>query len=263
MPRFWYDYHDIYNGVEESKRAFYKSILADKKPYFMKYIYPPLARKYRQYIESADKNSIRQYGMSVSEMLEVPIGELSDEQREFIRYFDMKMPLGTGSCVMNEVCRKIESEFSGYISKHKESHEFDYNIMKSGIEYPASRMTALKKVVVDYSERFKNVMRTTNTQKTDREERHNIRNELLQDCKRACIEACTDERMMCDILLDIAYTTEKMKSTIWQICGDVIVSNLIHNNGGQYTLPIMDENGDYQYLDDTFEISTYFEEEDA
>lgn len=262
MPRSWYDYHDIYNGVEESKRSFYKSIIADKKPYFMKYIYPPLARKYRQYIESADKNSIRQYGMSVSEMLEVPIGELSDEQREFIRYFDMKMPLGTGSCVMNEVCRKIETEFSGYISKHKESHEFDYNIMKSGVEYPMSRMVALKKVINEYSDRLKTVMRTTNVEKVDTCDRSKQVDYLIEDCEQACVEACTDKKMMCDILLDIAYTTEKMKGVVWKICGDVILSNLIENNGGEYTMPVCDEQGDFQYLDDTFEIRTYFKGED-
>lgn len=261
MPRSWYDYHDIYNGVEESKRSFYKSIIADKKPYFMKYIYPPLARKYRQYIESSDKNSIRQYGMSVSEMLEVPIGELSDEQREFIRYFDMKMPLGTGSCVMNEICRKIEAEFSGYISKHKESHEFDYNIMKSGAEYPMSRMVALKKVINEYSERFRDVMQTTSVKRLDDERSERI-NSLLKDCEQACAEVCTDKKMMCDILLDIAYTTEKMKRVVWKICGDVILSNLTENNGGKYTMPVLNEDGDFQYLDDTFEIHTYFKGED-
>lgn len=46
MPREWYDPHYL-SGIEDPvKRKLYSNILAFRKPYFMRYIYPALSRKF-------------------------------------------------------------------------------------------------------------------------------------------------------------------------------------------------------------------------
>ena len=53
MPKYWYNRSS--NSVEEvpneKERRFNLRILADKKPYFMRYIYPNLMSQYRNYIK--------------------------------------------------------------------------------------------------------------------------------------------------------------------------------------------------------------------
>ena len=60
MPKTWYDRHAA-NKIDGEDHNFYRNIVADKKPYFMRYIYPDLMRKYNTYIKNTEKNSLREY----------------------------------------------------------------------------------------------------------------------------------------------------------------------------------------------------------
>ena len=46
MPRTWHDRHAANKIEDDELRDFYRSIVADKKPYFMRYIYPVLMKQY-------------------------------------------------------------------------------------------------------------------------------------------------------------------------------------------------------------------------
>ena len=50
MPKAWHDRHHALAVEDTERRKLYLSILADKKPYFMRYIYPDLAKQYNTYI---------------------------------------------------------------------------------------------------------------------------------------------------------------------------------------------------------------------
>lgn len=63
MPKYWYNRSS--NSAEEfpdeEERKFNLRILADKKPYFMRYIYPNLMSQYRNYIKNTDKKCLREF----------------------------------------------------------------------------------------------------------------------------------------------------------------------------------------------------------
>ena len=57
MPEAWYNrfalnYNDNDSDEERVAKEFNKTIIADKKPYFMCYIYPQEMSKYKNYIEN-------------------------------------------------------------------------------------------------------------------------------------------------------------------------------------------------------------------
>ncbi len=135
MPREWHDRHAVNKIEDESKRQFYRSIIAEKKPYFMRYIYPELSKEYNTYIKNTNRNALRQFGLTVDELYTMPYKSLSDEQREFLFYYERKMPIGTHDCVMNRICKRFEEEFDNYISKNCTGVHFDYSFMKSDEEY--------------------------------------------------------------------------------------------------------------------------------
>lgn len=202
------------------------------------------------------------HGMSVDEMMDIPAGELSDDQREFIYYYNKIVPVGIGKCVMNDICRKFESEFDGCVSKHKSQHEFDYSIMKSNVDYSPNKKTAVKKVLSDYSDRLKELMKTTSKKKIDPDERKARISQLMDVCEMECAVACSDKQMLCDIVLDISYGVEKTKMIAWKICGDIIIQNLIRNNGNSYSIPVESDDGNIEFMDSTYEIQTFDMEED-
>lgn len=115
MPREWYDAHRALEIEDEETRGLYLSILADRKPYFMRYIYPDLMRDYRKYIKTADKKARRDFKKTAEELFSQPEETLTEAEREFIRYHEKLMPVSNGSCVTNRICKRFEQEFDGYI----------------------------------------------------------------------------------------------------------------------------------------------------
>ena len=65
MPREWYDKHAANKIEDPSKRSLYRSIVADKKPYFMRYIYPALMKQYNTYIKNTERNALREFQMTI------------------------------------------------------------------------------------------------------------------------------------------------------------------------------------------------------
>ena len=105
MPKEWRDRHAAAKYEEIGLRDLYKSIVVDKKPYFMRYIYPALMKQYNTYIKNTDRNALREFQMTVDELCAIPENERNERQNEFLNFFYKRMPVGMGDCVMNKICR--------------------------------------------------------------------------------------------------------------------------------------------------------------
>ena len=101
----------------------------------MRLIYPALMKQYNTYIKNTNKNAMREFQMSVDELLALPSEELTSRQRDFLRYYHSRMPVGDNDCVMNRICRRFDNEFASYVGRHNAGIALDYTIMKSGTAY--------------------------------------------------------------------------------------------------------------------------------
>ena len=57
------------NEEIKSIKLFNKTILADKKPYFMRYIYPQTMNEYNTYVDKVNKKCILEFRISIDELL--------------------------------------------------------------------------------------------------------------------------------------------------------------------------------------------------
>ena len=74
MPKEWYDagVNKILESDSEEdikRKKFNMTILADRKPYFMNYIYPADMIRYKNYVNSSNKKCITEFKMSISSLL--------------------------------------------------------------------------------------------------------------------------------------------------------------------------------------------------
>lgn len=99
-----------------------------------------------------------EFQMTIDEMLEMPRSELSERQKDFLRYYESRMPVGNHDCVMNRICKRFEKEFDGYLGRHNADVDFDYTVMKSGIEYSRTQYNAILKLYENYNKRIVPVM---------------------------------------------------------------------------------------------------------
>ena len=247
MPREWHDRHAVNLIEDPDKKRFYRSVVADKKPYFMRYIYPTLMKQYNTYIKNTNRNALREFQMTVEEMCRLPHDELTDRQKDFIRYYESRLPVGSGDCVMNKICRRFEEEFDGYIGKSLGKTKFDYTIMKSGVDYTYSQMSAVKKLYEDYCKKLQNYAVFSHYERVDEDELAStisiIKNEFLRECD----SVCQNSEIMCDILLDLCYCRSTSKRFAWDMCTDAIIHNLLVHNNGKISAPAMNPCGDIEY----------------
>lgn len=256
MPKSWHDRHAINKLNDSSKKDLYRSIVADKKPYFMRYIYPSLMKQYNTYIKNTDRNALREFDMTVSEMKVRPYEELSDRQKEFLRYFDMKMPVGTGDCIMNKICRRFEEEFDGHIKKHSAAASFDYRIMKNDSEYSPAQFYEIKKLYTDYNKRVNNYSVFVSYERVNEWDAASEMSSMNEEFRRSCEEVCPDERVLCNIILDMCYTRNSTKKFAWSMCGKTIIQNLLEKNDYQISFPTLDPDGDIAYCGDRYRLQT-------
>lgn len=254
MPRTWHDRHSANKIENESQREFYREIVAAKKPYFMRYIYPSLMREYNTYIKNTNRNSLREFQMTVDDMMALTYKDLTDRQREFLRHYHYRMPVGTGDCVMNIICKKIESKFDGYVGKRNQSAEFDYTIMKSDAEYTPKQFYDIKKLYEDYNNRLKNYAIFTDYERVDEYESMSELSVMDNEFKKQCESICPNEESLCNIILDLCYRRSSTKRFAWSMCGRTIIHNLLKQNNNTISYPHLDPDGDIYYCGQTFSI---------
>lgn len=254
MPKEWHDRHAVNTIEDDNERKFYRDIVADKKPYFMRYIYPDLMRQYNKYIKNTDRNAMREFQMSVEEIKALPYCELTERQRDFLRYYESRMPVGTGECVMNKICFAFEKEFDGFVGKKSNDVDFDYTIMKSGAVYSCSQKSAIQKIYDEYNKKLRSYAVFSQYERIDDDEITATVIGMKEEFRRECESICQNEKALCDILLDICYKRSATKRFVWDMYSSVIISNLMSNNGNKIYAPVRDDNGDIEYCGDKFSV---------
>lgn len=258
MPKEWYDRgaNRSGEGVSEEARQFNLRIIADKKPYFMRYIYPSMMKQYNTYISNTNKKCIREFRISVDELLAKPEDTLSEDEKNFLHYYKLKMPVGMNDCVMNRICRRFEEEFDGYIAKHNNDFTFDYTIMKRGCEYSITQYNAIKQLYAEYVSRLQEYARSATRERVNATERTEARLVMKQDFMSKCQALCSNKFQMCDILLDICYSNEWSKQFVWDMSGEEIITNLLDINNGYISFPVQDTDGTVSFGGEKFSFFT-------
>lgn len=257
MPKEWYDRGTAKKSYTiPSERAFNLRILADKKPYFMRYIYPSLMKQYNTYIKDTNRSALREFRRTVDELIELPESELDQREKDFIRYYKSRMPVGIHDCVMNRICRRFEKEFDGYIGRYSDEEDFDYTIMKSGVDYSPAQYNAILKIYETYKRRVQDYMQYIRYERADDVDLADQRRLMIREFEADCFSACSDSACLCDIILDICYQHEGSKQFAWDICSHEIIENLISRNDGNISFPIIDPDGDIEFGGERFSFIT-------
>lgn len=256
MPKDWHDRHAAAKIEDNEMRDFYRSIVADKKPYFMRYIYPALMKQYNTYIKNTDRNALREFQMTVSELQALGDDEITERQREFLKYYDNRMPVGTGGCVMNKICRRFEDAFDGYIGKHNAAVKFDYHFMRSDAEYTPKQFSAIKRLRDDYNRRLSSYAVFADYERVDEYDSFAALSMMNEEFRRECSVICPDSRVLCNIILDICYTKSSTKRFAWSMCGDDIIHNLLSSHDGVISYPVPDASGEFEYCGERFAVKT-------
>lgn len=253
MPKEWYDFHSLVvkdNDDEETrnKKEFNKRIIAEKKPYFMIYVYPQLKKEYRDYVKAERKICQRTWGIELEELFSK--SDRDEKQEEFVKWYHKKNPVFDGDGVMNRLCRYVEREFEGYAASVKDKNYKFIDLLASRNYSKITLLSGVMGEMVRLYEAFmaenKKFSAKAKSERISDDEATAFRTQINEQFRRDCEQICLIPERLCDILLKICYTSEYSKRFVWDMCGEQIVKNLLDKNES-YSYFIRDDNGEVTY----------------
>lgn len=216
MPSYWYNM-----GACADDR-YKQSICAYRKPYFMIYIYDETKRDYKKYIKESNDKCKLIYNCSIQDLYDNK-DNLTDEQQEFLFWYEFKMPVGIGNCSMNKICRYVESQLDGYKSQLHRNSNFDYNELKVKRRCTEEHRQALR----DLEQEYRECVREYKAQKHfDKGESNKDRKFLYKKFHEDAIDICPNDDERLNIILDITYGYNGNKQFCWDTIGDLICKRL-------------------------------------
>ena len=257
MPEEWYNprVNKIKPNDNEDiieKKNFDMSIVADKKPYFMINIYPSLKNEYKQYYKKAN---FKCYSLFGKDLIELENSDnITKEERDFLYYYYLLMPVGKNPCVVNRISWIFENEFNGYLKKINNSTNFDYNLLKSGTSYSKVNYNKIVELYNEYTLWLDKLHKRMRVERFD--DIGAERKKLSDTFKTEAETICTNIEELCDIVLDICYTKECSKQFAWDICGEQILKNLLSKNNNDLQFPKLTNTNsyDFEYMGFKFEM---------
>jgi len=231
------------------KKLFNQRIVADKKPYYFSYIYPEIMNSIKKYEDNWKHNCIRLCGLTVDELKLKP--HKTDREQFILDNYNDNYPVNNSNSVMNRICRIFEREFDCYFTKKENKAEFDYSILKSNTPYAPKLASQIKKIEVEYRNEVKQFF-TDKRNGVEFEDSELARTRFIQKYRELAIRACENKYQLCDIVIDLTYGVNKNHQFAWDICGDVIIENLLKLNDNKIVYFQKDVNGTIQYGGEAF-----------
>ena len=268
MPEYWYSLRS--NKVSEddsaeeiARKQLNEKIAATKKPYFMCYVYPQLKSENNKYIKNNNKSAIRRFGkLGISCVEDIrTYRDKTQEMIEFLDYYDRLSPVDCGYSTINRICWFFEEAFRECLSKISlymvtlTQQSFDYRVLQSNVEYSRISYEAILGVYRDYKNKVAKHECDSIVRRVSSEQDYVEYSILVNYFRSRCLELCSNEEELCNIVLDLCYQTEHSKQFAWDICGDVIIKNLLKKNDNIIFFPeVVSGSGEFEYCGRQFEM---------
>lgn len=259
IPKPWTRYQkirdeDSKNDVE--RKEFLNSIMLDKHPYFFIYLYPDTKRKYNSHYKKYNISSQQKFGLTLDELKNKK--RKTPEQIDFLNKYHYYSPVIESDCVMNNLCRYIESidfEIKDIINKKT---DIDYELLMSDefkfdedkYKEILSTFNEYKKVVSSYVS-----VSNRNSKKDFDEEKYREVIGNYEKFKSEMSRICSNVELLVDYLVYMFYVDNQKqnKDILWKMYGDQIFEN-IKSNTSHFYVPIDDEQGEFEYLNNKYTL---------
>lgn len=239
---------------------FMNSIVADRKPYFFRYLYPKENAKYVNYRKKKDDYCQMKFFRSLDEILALPDSELSYAEKDFKYNNYLKyIPLIDYNGRMNKVCHYMEKNLSEINKRCRRTPDDVMELMKSGKNqnFCDSDVALMNEFYLEYKNAKKIFRLKKNNGFEDSNSAVNILNDTVKEIRAKISEKTSVSiEYQCDLALYVCYELHpsRTKDFCWELFGNQIIKNIKANSATPALLPVPSQDGDIYYLGKTYKV---------
>lgn len=228
------------------------NIAAEIKPWFFIYRYSQLKTELDKYVKAVRSNCKIRFGKSLEDLYDD--SNRSQDEDEFLYYYEKFLPVSKAPGTMNRICWKIEDVFK--TTNVLPDVEFDRSILKNNTEYTEDEYEAVKQLYNEYNKGMQIFLKRKKQNDFGDDEVGFDVVRLKDVFVSECAKVCPDIRVLSNIVVDLCYTSNKNKTFAWDVAGEQIFKNVLQNNGYIIKYPVKDDNGDIEFGGNKFSLHT-------
>ena len=226
---------------------FNNKLLIEKRPYFMKYLYPKYKTQYNEHRKRYDYLCYREFGIHIDEL--VNLNNKTPEQENLVKNYNKFNPFLETDCPMNNICRYMEKEVKEIkINANKVSPDYIFDIIfNKNITITEEQIKEMEKIYKKY--------------KKGKSQHKNISNSVIAENEKVLFYKDDVLNLNFDYISDdiqrlanlavyvnyYLYPTSP-KNFCWDLFGEGILLNIYDNSNKEFKIPILDEEGDIEYM---------------
>lgn len=227
---------------------FNNKLLIEKRPYFMKYLYPTYKVKFNEHHNKYEYLCYRTFGIHIEELLKLE--NKTDEQQKLAKNYNKFNPLLDTDCVMNNICKYMEKEIKEIkINVRKENPDYIFDILfNKDIDITENQIKEMDKAYKLY-QRSKN--KSGNIEVYNQENMDNITSNSTDNVDALNFDYISDDiQRLANLAVYVNYYLypKSTKNFCWDLFGDGIILNIYDNSNGNFTIPISNLNGNINYM---------------
>lgn len=253
FPSAWKnrEYHYEEDSEDVKKQKYYhNSLVANKKPYFMIYIYDRIKNDYREYKKKCERTCKEKFGCSLDVLLKRQ--NKSKAELYYASDYYKKMPIIKNQCVMNMLCGMVEAvDFKYKRPKNDENVDEMFEILYDpSIEIDEEKLKKLLMLYDKFNKKrhFKhknNIMNHIDFDAEQDNEHENKLNAFYDEIRNEAYSISSNAKELANHLIYITYSLnpELPKEFAWNIATEGILKILEDKNDGNVYVPMTDQNG--------------------
>ena len=233
FPRFWTKWTKITpDNIHLSEVIeLNNTIVVDKRPYFMRYLYPNYNKKYLTHIDNYDKYCYAKYGK--------PFAQLTEEDYDYdsvVERYKKFSPLLDSNCTMNNICRHMEKEVKEIkVNLSSKADNRRVMLMKdNSIPFDTDKykkMEALFRKYRNERSRFNKILADTIKNEGNRLIKFKTIEQYNKAIRSEALTISDSLPELVNLAVAICYELypSDRKSFLWSVFGDGVIDNIKNN----------------------------------
>lgn len=243
FPAWW-------TKIEKSMSHFEKSIVVTKRPYFFRYLYEYMNKRYNDEFLAFDNISRTIYDMGITEIMSLE--NPTRDQKDLINTYKKKSFFIDNNSIMNRVSHYMENKIKEMSKERREtSKNFDFKKILSKPDYKPNK-NDLDKISLLFKE-YKSLKRALRENLLDYGEQNfsNLDQIKSHINKRAYATISSNSEELGNLVVWLCYKIlgETSRKFAWDCFGEEIVGNIkSRKKDNSVRVPIKNKNGSFDYL---------------